>query len=392
MWCWAKIRATNHPRYYLAYFLLIVLMTVTHPVPLLIVLAIVGLDVAFVYLDSRWSRGPGLPKQILSLPMLCYVASCTSLIYVSRFTDRQRIEHNTTGSAITNFAAFLRFAKLSPLAIFAGPRWDTYCYRLCLYLILAGAVLIATKSFLNSPKERPRILSVTPWMTMTIFLPFILMVIPRDLNGSHFFADRLLLIVWMSGLLAASAHGVMTKASQMTLATIATLVMLGTLLMANQRLRPISKIVAQQRSNPFVERPGSAAIDFGTASAPALSSTSEQVSFNPYLFSHAQAFTDQDTVLLNRPWLDLPILPLAPKSIMLNNSFSPDVLNSPHELLVSLQQAAPMKRQTILSTAQFLIFASLGDQQEIVSTDPESLGWHCVPYSNGTICSRVQHN
>ena len=391
MWAlglWWRARGSASLGYLLLFLAMVVVLTLTHPVPLLLVIGVAGVDLAIRTVFHREVFGERPRGRILIRLWSVFALTCTSLLYISHFTDKQRIEQNTSGSALTHPAVLVGFLRLRPVGIFAGSEWDNALYRAGLYLVLLGAIGVGFTAFQRARGARKSFLVSNPWLWMALVFPVIVVLIPRDMNGSHFFADRLVIVPFFGSLFAASAHRVFSRRAQIGTAALATAMTLGVLAMANSRIRPIAKVIAGERGQSFREMPGAAGVLLGTPVTEDLRHKVYKVSFDPTLFIPAYSFAESNTVLLNSPWLDLPILPLATKQGMLNRVYSPAVLDIPLLMLLALQKDDPSVRQHNLRLAQFLIYPREEDATALMAGVPDADRWRCRPLSVGLICDR----
>ena len=400
MWAlgvWWRMRRGPSAGLAIAFLVLVATITLTHPVPLLLVLGVAGAELALRTL-TRASLNRGGNGSLPAAPPLSaaawaglwgiYAAACCSLLYVAQFTDRHRIQNNTSGSALTHGDVLKGFLLLRPISMFAGSRIDNMLYRAALYLVVLAAIGAGLRAMAAFRGSRLEFLLRSPWLWMAVVFPVIVVSIPRDMNGSHYFADRLLLLTWFGALLAASAHALPPRRWCQGLAAAATLMTLGVLGMAQSRVRPVAVALAAARAHPFAEPAGTAGLLLGTPGSAALAGANGKVAFDPNLFAPAYAFAATDTVMLNSPWLDLPILPLATRQGLLNQMYSPEILDIPQSMGDTLMHADPGTRASVLGRAHFLIFGDPEQKRAMMAGMPDAGRWACVPMQGGMLCTR----
>ena len=170
---------------------LVLLMMVTHPVPVLLVLCIAGLDCAL-----RWLTRTGIVEPALRSSCGAFLLSCLSILYILHFTDRQRVAQSVSGPASSHLITLVRFLKLSPLAIFAGSTWSTYLYRLALYAVLLWAAVVAWDALRQTASSRFRFLARHTWFVVAVAAPIILAIIPSDMPRRWLKSERNRLPAW----------------------------------------------------------------------------------------------------------------------------------------------------------------------------------------------------
>jgi hypothetical protein len=137
-----------------------------------------------------------------------------------------------------------------------------------------------------------------------IALPFI----PLDLNGSYYFAWRLMLLLYLSVVVAAA--GAMSSGTRLTvgLAIVAVFVSLVNLDLGIHRINPVARAIATLRDAPLVhaEKPGLLTRPLGVL-------TPEGLDYNPEYWAGANYFRQHNLVLYNVGWINLPIIPIKPR-------------------------------------------------------------------------------
>ena len=376
---WWHIRDRFHLTYAIGFLALIAVMMITHPVPILFVLGTAWL-VLLVSIVSDWflTRTWEGAKQRRRATAVLAMASC-SMGYIAHFTDHTRVSQ----AFLTGAAPVMRLAKLRTLGYFPADTWATDLYRAGLYLLLLGCFISAVtderKSYWTGGARE--------WNWWLLFVPLltcIILVIPSDMNGSHFFSDRLVLLVWISAILATSVRRAFSASNSRLNVAAATCATLCVILLGNARIRPLSQAIMQQQAAPFPEASGSAGILLGKQLNSSQTAVQRLVTFDPFEWNAAYHFTRSDTVLLNPPWLDLPIMQLGTKAGMLNRTYSPHTMDEPENLFSTLVALTPEGRQQVLDTAHFVLVGNLQEAKELGLGS----GWDLESDPSFVLCTR----
>ena len=356
---WWRIRNIFHRTYALGFLTLIVVMTITHPVPILFVLGTAWFVLIASVLRSRLtsSKWDGLTQRSRAIVILALASS--SMLYIARFTDHTRVSQAFSSGA----APFIRIAKLRTLAYFPADGWATDSYRIALYLLLLVCVLTAGTQEYRAYRAADGVGEWNWWLLFVPVLIVLILVIPSDMNGSHFFSDRLVLLIWISGILATCVRDPSSLSRwSVALAVCSTVCVL---LLADIRIRPLSRTVMELQAKPLPEPPGTTGILLGMELSHSQTAVERYVSFDPFFWQAAYLFTRSNTVLLNPPWLDLPIMQLGTKAGMLNRTYSPQAMDSPVALASELSGATPESRQQVIDSAHFVLVGDTQQAQEL---------------------------
>jgi len=382
MWAlgiWWRMRTDPTPQR-LALFLLTVLFVVTaHPVPLLFVLAVTGLDLLFRYLATR-------SLAALKLPIAGFCLACLGIPYVLHFSDKHRMAQNA-GDSAARLDSLHRIIKLSTLGIFSGQSIGTYAYRIGLYLLFIAALGVGFRAMRARGLKPVAFTLAHPWLLIALGGAVITCIAPSDMNGSHFFSDRLVLIPWLCALLAAAVHPRLALRQQNILAALSAGTVLAVLWMANDRIRPIANEQAAARATPLNQPPGATGLLLGGTLTQAEETMLQRVSYNAYAWQPAYKFDQAQAILLNPPWLDLPILPIAQQPTDLDRRYSPQVLDSPGNMLTVLATEPPAERAPLLSRARFILLSTRAEAARAGLTPAN--GWTCSDLPPYLLCNQA---
>lgn len=336
------------------FVLLAILTMFTHPVPLLLLLGIASLDlvIRFLAIRLRSQRGP----QLLRLDLITLVVAGFTLVYVKLFTSSRPLQQTTVGEEPVSFATRLahnvaNYSAEKGVAYLLGPGFELRLYRVLLLAVLIVPAVLALWQFVRDRREHRWTAGNTALIlgiVFTLVLPFV----PPDLNGSHFFAQRLLLFVWIFALLAACGAR-MDARVQTGLLAFALIAQVIVLHAANARLRPAALSIAaiDTAQSLIASRPG----DLGLAlEDPRAFDAPPGLSFNPYLWAAVNVFRHDNSVMANTPWLDLAIIPLGATPQLPAASMKPEGLEFPSILREELA-ADSATREALLNSVSFLV-------------------------------------
>ncbi len=408
---WLKVQGTRTVWGRVGFLLLVTGIMLTHPVPLLLLLAVAGaLLLARIVQTTREAGRFTLPAHGAADLATLLLASL-NVGYVKLFANGNPLKQvNETGGPPTPFwKGVMQQATICPrehaLAFVFGRRPDILVYRFVLLAVLLLAIGLATSQFRRNRRAGTWTRGDTFFLLgagLFCTLPFI----PSQLNGLYFFADRLVICIWLAFLLAASgwsgrAASLATRPGKVEGRTAAwggfalacvTVALVGdvTLLSsANRILRPIAENIAglSQSSLGIRGQVGFMMED----PRPMLGEAPEGPSWNPYHWALMHAFRQNDAVIANAPWMHESIIPVAPSAALpevsvaalrepFANQVQRDLLRSPVDL-----------RQTLAEDSFFLV--NQADRSALTSGEPlllqagdEAHDWRCAAKAWYRIC------
>jgi hypothetical protein len=354
------------------FLLLVVIILLTHPVPLLALVGFCALDLILRRLKPSATFAPALPQDYLT-----FLLSLFAVAYIKLFTNAhplvqeaaQNAAQNTSQAASNSYRSQLllhlrQFPKGAGLSFFSFGHHDLLLYRALLLAIVPLALALAYLQL-----RRNRTLGVRSWSNRWFAIAFATLVLlpfmPSDLNASHFFAERLLIFVWLTILLAASGYVLRSRAAKSAILLYA---LLGTAVIlenAHHYLRPEALFAASfQTSVPALRgRPGL------LLAGPAQPAYPTGLAFNPREWDAVHFFRFNDAILLDGPWLHLAVIPIGATSALSNSTLSQDTLDTPGGVDLYLH-STPADIPAVLAPAAFLFL----DQ-----TNPAIPAAHPVP-------------
>ncbi len=305
-WCSGANRPALLPR--IQFLLLLAVVILTHPVPWMLVMAFVFLDLSlravfFRRYNGTWS---GLFAGAFQLDLLAAFIGCLGYLFLRGF-------RNLAGSgihAVPSEGRFLHalhvrlvdYRHMRGYELFVDGSTSSHLNRLlflpAVLLLIALAVWGLVRAW-RSHDRGPRLTWGLFSLTFLLVLPFV----PANLNGSYFFAMRLLFLVYTC--LAVAAAGMMTsRRIAAPLAAAFAALSLFTLALAHRRITPVAYEIAALQTAPAVPAGTPGLIMWPEAD------TTGPLSFGPLLWAGAGYMRQHNAVLYNTTWLELAIIPV----------------------------------------------------------------------------------
>ena len=350
--------AEGNTRLWLLFVIVIVVLTLTHPVPLLLLISFCGLDFIIHVLQDRGRSGKGFSLRTYRWQAAALFAACLSFLYPLASADRSRSVSNLHSTALH------KDALISSLVLSGISPFDTRSrsllinlYRLGLYAILIGCLGLAATALAAHWRSR-QLRSSDTMLFGSLALLLAIPILPPAMNGSDYFAARLMIFPWLGAIAAASGY-----ASPQRLRRIAPAFALAmaavTLLPAEIFIRPVSHQLAALEVQPLPDHAQGLAI-LDPAMLQAVRGE-HQLGFNPYVWSGALPFLHGNDVMLNSPWLDLTIMPLkaAPGAhLLVNEMTSPEEAERLINGNINLAGLPPGIRAPLLASTRVMVFVA----------------------------------
>ena len=386
---WARLRdplRTQALKYRVSFVLLLALMTLTHPVPVVFAVGFAGFDLVISTGAQFLRKSAASAKKNLLPDLVTLLAGASTLGYISFYTDKKRSIAEAPHHLVP-LAELIHYGQLYGIAFFGGTTTGATLYRCSLYAVLlisAAFAIIAARRQLQTRAWSTQL----SWTAAFLFFAPVLCFLPPDMNGSHFFAERLVIFVWLAALAAASGHRELSRKAPASIALTATLMAFLVLAMAQTYLRPQAQQLAKLESAPLVHQqvglllPGNVQqYDF-----------KQPLNFYPMMWAGTYYFRQSGSVLLNTPWMDLPIMPLGARPPLLTSTVPLLLLESYEDLRTHLLTSADTRALT-LSRADFILFTGPADEPvpadvKTILDFPAGHPWACSAQSAFTLCQR----
>lgn len=356
-----------------------VVVMFTHPVPLLLVLGVAGLELVARVIRQRraWRSPPYLAADVVTL----FAAACT-LGYVKLFTTSRPLQQTVVepqpGGKLALIAHnAMNYAAEKGVAFLLGPGLGLRTYRVILLMALIIPLGIAVFQMIAHGRGRS-------WtradgaLVLAVVAILVLPFVPHDLNGSHFFAERLLFVVWLLPMFAASGGAERGRRARLAAVVFVVIGQAIILPLTDAKLRPEAAAIAaaDNAPGPIAAKPGEVGLviddERPMASPPGLS-------FGPYLWGAVNILRHDNAVMANTPWLDLAIIPLGARQRLPLQGLRPEELEFPSILRNHLMEE-PGVRKHLLSSIDFVLIQQ-AHRPPTESVDPllanTGVAWSC---------------
>jgi hypothetical protein len=153
------------------------------------------------------------------------------------------------------------------------------------------------------------------------------------------------------------------------------------LALAEPQMRTASRLLAQMENSPVAPN-GLKGMFIDTPHPPAELRTS----FDPFLWSAANYFRKTNTILMNAPWLDLPILPIGGKEQLFASRIPAHSIDYPDFLVGELIRSGQLREQ-LSPDLDFLVFVGYGVAEDRLLREPWPHLWDCQAAGWFTVCN-----
>ncbi len=358
-------------------------LVLVHPVPLLAVMGYCTVD----FLVRFWRRRDG--STITRADAVCLLLALCTVGYVKLFTIAhvaQQMAPDAQSPVRIVLQNSLEYARGQGLSFFSQFMRDASpakrLYRLLLVTVVPLSLgLAARQAWRSQGLGRPRASALWFWLTLGMIAvePFV----PRDMNASHFFAERLLIFIWIGAFLAMSGYAEFSRPARLTFMATAIVGALVTLWTADAPMRAAANEMARLEQTP-VAHAGELGMALDDWRPQPVSGSG--LTFNPYLWATVNYFRHNDAVLYNTPWMDLTVIPLGAREGLATGEFSPNTVEDPRLLRDAMSD--PALSEKALARIRFVVENHV-DRPALAGSDPLLMNWAC-PVERGwyAVCTR----
>lgn len=309
---WQRL-AKRRKAAFVAFCLTVGVLAVTHPVPLLLLILLCGLDLVLAFsMDSIRERqlSGWLREHRLQLVGLTVLLLSTVIPAQARDRTQTHAAILAIGFHMDVFRGYALLYGLSPYSTRARGVWIN-AYRACLYGIFCWAMVTGGLSAINSWKKSRIGFSTTAFIA-TVLLGMAIPFLPNNVNGSSHFADRLIIAVWCGALLSSAGRGVPDRHGQTLLKGVGVSACILTIIPAYMYFVPIARDLRVVEQEPLPN--DSMATLLVSPDIDTYERGARDIAFDPYRWAPALSFSSRNIVLLDPPWIGQKITPIQPRS------------------------------------------------------------------------------
>lgn len=347
---WAVGVWFGRARYRLAVFLLlVVLIVLTHPVPLLPLAAICGIDLAgrrILWPAAADERAKAVANWWRDLVTLA--AACGCMSYVLLFTQTNKVRENLL-LHIHPMMSIMKYSTLYGLGLFARASAATLIYTALLFAALFLALLLAVRGFVRSGRGlrwAPTDALLFATLALLVVLPFL----PDTMNGGFYFSNRFLIFVWCGAIAAASGGIAFAPRLRLLFLVMGCGTLAYTLVLAQVRIAPEARRAAEAERAPIV-RTGENALLLPATDYEA----DPKLRFRPLEWSAVRYFRRAGDVMLDAPFLDMSTMPIDTRAPQLDGTVVPGATNDLTDLLDRSRQD-PGWAKVLFRKADLVVF------------------------------------
>lgn len=383
---WARA-AAGKPRWWAVYAAFTVVLTFTHPVPLLILICLGLVDILLGLVRAPMIEAPSAIHRIAARAGAAGFASLALLFVLANAgkgppaapPDIGFHPHFLSTAALLTGVSPYYTRSVSPLI---------NGYRLSLYLLLGASLVLGARRFRAAWQARALGLGDS-FFAAAVVLALVLPFAPDYVNNSGYFATRMVVLVWVGALAAASAYVPRRPAAARIIVSAALASAVVSLLTAEVYIRPVAREVSRVEQQALPEgRNGLLLL------GPALDEqTRRKTELAPDDFTWAGVlpFLPHEDVALDSPWIDQTITPVAPVpgSPLLVDDIRLTAFSKINGPSAPGRSLPARKEKAIVAASDFIIYAgapgdlasglsSQLDRQEASEFRCSAHGWYLV--------------
>jgi hypothetical protein len=347
---WAVGTWFGRHKYRRALFLfLVILVVLTHPVPLLPLAVVCGIDLAGRWIlrpaaeDARAKAAVNWWRDLVTLGCAC---ACMS--YVLLFTQTNKVRENLL-THVHPLMSVTKFSTLYGLGLFARISATTLAYTGLLIAALLFSLVLAARAFLHRDSTR-RWRPADALLLATLALIAVLPFLPDTMNGGFYFNNRFLILVWCGAIAAASGGVAFAPWVRALFVTLGCVTLAYTLVLAQIRIAPEARRAAEAERAPIV-RTGENAILLPASDY----EVDPTLRFRPLEWSAVRYFRRAGDVMLDAPFLDMATMPIDSREPQLDGTVVPGATNDLQDLL-DRSQRDPQWGKVLFRKADLVVF------------------------------------
>ncbi len=303
------------------FLVLVVLIVLTHPVPLLALGVLCVIDLTGRRVVSPAGLMAGWRHDLLTL-----AGACGCMSYVLLYTEKSKVRENLL-QHVHPLVSVMKYSTLYGLGLFARISAATLLYTGLLLFPFFLSMVLALRSFVKRDGER-RWRATDALLLATVGLVVVLPFLPDTMNGGFYFNMRFLILMWCGAIAAASGGAVFGLRLRVLLMSTGFIALSYTLLLAQMRIAPEARRAAEAERAPVV-RSGENAILLPATDYEA----DPTLRFRPLEWSAVRYFRRAGDVMQDAPFLDMSTMPIDTRRPQLEGTVVPGATNDLLDLL-----------------------------------------------------------
>ena len=365
---------------------LLLLFVLSHPVPLLLLVCILAVDLLLAWWENGFARTvpPALRPRLLAFGL-----SCVAFLVPLAIADKGEVGKSVSQIGI-HWDYFKQVSNSSRLTMFFASGIPGRLYNKCYTILLPASLVFIYLSGFPARLRRRALTSFDRLAIFAVLFLFTSLFAPFELNGSGYFAPRLWMPCWLLGIAACSGalHGRKWNRVAAIYGIVLSLITLG---MAQHILRPIAVRSAEIEHAPLpVGQRGLFVQGISGEKGDLIG-----VTYPVYWWNGGRAFITHNDVMLNSAWLYLTIIPLKENGTagLMRDFTARRATENPNEVDFYFSQN-PGERGRALANADFIFFVDPRPKNPDVGAvmrltiEPYMNEWNCNVSGFYAICKK----
>ncbi len=385
---WARA-AAGKPAWWAAYAAFTAVLTFTHPVPLLILICLGVVDILLSLLRAPSPRSRVLSRVGLRAGATAFAS--LALLFVLANAGKG------PPAAPPDIGFHPRFVSTAALLTGVSPYYTRSLsplinlYRLGLYLLLGASLMLGARRFRAAWRARTLGLGDS-FFAAAVVLALALPFAPDYVNNSGYFATRLVVLVWVGALAAASGYVPRRPAAGRIVVPAALALAAVSLLTAEVYIRPVARDVSRVEQQELPE--GRNGLLLLGPSLDEHTRRTTQLAPDDFTWAGVLPFVTHEDVALDSPWIDQSITPVAPVpgSPLLVDDIRLTALSKTDGPAAPGRSLPARKEKAIVAASSFIVYAGApGDLASGLASqlDPqEAAQFHCSAHGWYLVCVR----
>ena len=363
----------------------LLLLVLSHPVPLLLLLLLLGCELLLL-LRERVRHG----TQTLQPVLLCLGLALLAFVFPMLIADKAAVADSLLRDLRPHWAQVRAIVLGYRLSMFSGTGLAGFAFTVLLVLLAPVSLALMVRDGALGRLRRGESLAGARLYAAALAVLLATIIFPASMNGSALFADRMIPLLWPLLLVCAASVPASVQRTRWSTASavVATTASLGfaclSLLPASRQQAALTAAALPQNKRGLLLTPAP------VPHAPPRLALAQQV----MTWGGARAFAAHNDILLNSPWMQLTIVPVGerPGADLRRDRLPGELSENPPGLVRTLTAHDETARQA-LARADFLLYsdASADDAAlaRVLSALLPASGWQCASHGFYAVCTRA---